>query len=479
MNNNEKLDMLKYFSSKIVIGILGMIALSLYSKMLNPNVYGAYSLIIGFINVLISIFIGWLGSSALRYYKKEDKSIILSNVMLDWIIMLIFLIFLLFITSKISPNLNIEKYFLYVVFIIVGLSLYEIFEKILRVSNKTNIYIIAIILQSFFNVTLFYILVSKFNLGIDAIFIANIISHFIFITIALSSINIKKNIDLKLISLDMQQKFLKYGLPMVGVWGISWILSYSDRFIILHFFSNYQVGLYDMSYRIVENIMNLFITSFSLSTFPMLLRAWNNDGKKSCIKLLQNIFKYFFIIMIPLLFGILAVRDKMYTTFLDPQYVGGILVYCFTAFGIFFMGINNILYKLWQLEEKTYKILIYMTVSVVLNIVLNLILVPIYGYIIAAATTFFSYLFINVIVSFSVQKTFSFNYDYKVIIKCLINSVIMYICIRIINSFVNGWFGLITMICIGIVIYAFLTLITKVAQDEIALLRSILMRRNK
>ena len=89
MKNQEKMNMLKYFIAKILIGLLGMICLSLYSKMLKPDIYGIYSLLLGFINVSISIFIGWIGSSALRYYDayKENKKIFISNLMIDWFFM--------------------------------------------------------------------------------------------------------------------------------------------------------------------------------------------------------------------------------------------------------------------------------------------------------------------------------------------------------------------------------------------------------
>ena len=78
--SKEKKDVFLFFISKIIIGIIGLISMTIYSKVLTTEEYGNYSLITSFVNALVCIFIGWIGSASLRYYieyneKDEKKSI--------------------------------------------------------------------------------------------------------------------------------------------------------------------------------------------------------------------------------------------------------------------------------------------------------------------------------------------------------------------------------------------------------------------
>ena len=71
--SNEKKDIGLFFIYKIIIGVIGLLLVTFYSSLIDPSDYGDYSLISGFVSALISIFIGWIGSSSLRYYIDYEK----------------------------------------------------------------------------------------------------------------------------------------------------------------------------------------------------------------------------------------------------------------------------------------------------------------------------------------------------------------------------------------------------------------------
>ena len=136
---NDKIDVIIFFISKVLIGIIGLISVSIYSKNLTTEAFGNYSLIIGLTNALISLFIGWIGSSALRYYVEYEnkKEVFYSNINIYILVMLLIIFMIELLVGIFSVHIPIINFYLPVVIITINLGYYEVLEKILRASQKT------------------------------------------------------------------------------------------------------------------------------------------------------------------------------------------------------------------------------------------------------------------------------------------------------------------------------------------------------
>ena len=474
MFDSSKKDVIKFFIAKTFIGIIGLISISLYSSCLDPGEYGDYSLIIGLINVLIAIFIGWIGSSSLRYYDnyKNEEVSFFSNVVIGSFIMIIISIIILYISSKFFKNIPIEQYFVFSIVLFLILSYVDIYEKIFRASGKTNIYVFAILLQACTNISLFYTLVKVYNLGIYALMISSVVSNSLFLIIASSALKISKKIKINKLNVELQKKFLSYGIPMIGVWGISWILNYCDRYIIALFYNSYSVGIYDMSYKLAESSINILITSFTLAIFPRLITTWNESGKNEAEKKVEEVLKYYFFITIPAILGLIFISDKLYGTILDPMYKSGKNILIIVSIGMLFNGLCNILNKIWQLNEKTKNIFYIMIVSSIVNVVLNLMLLPIYGIDIAALATLISYLIANIITYLLVRKEFKIIINYKSLIITILSCIPMCIFLFINSKNVNTLIGLLIEILIAIMIYFIFNIILGNFKSELSMIKN-------
>lgn len=446
-------DIIKFFIVKIFIGVIGFFSMSLYSSLLDPSEYGNYSLIIGFINILIAIFIGWIGSSALRYYdeNRNNKTIFFSNITISIFFMIFVSIIITYLGTIFFKNIPLKEYFIFVIFLLSILSCVDVFEKVLRASKETNIYMYTILLQTFLNIVVFYILIKMYNLGIYALFISNIISNFIFLLICIFKLKIYKNLEFKKFDRELQKRFLEYGIPMIGVWGIGWILSYCDRYMIAMFYSSYDVGIYDMSYKIAENSINILITSFTLAVFPRLISIWNKHGEQKTISKLEEILRYYFILIIPAIIGLISISDKLYITILDPSYSIGKNIIIITSIGMLFNGLCNILNKVWQLNKSTKNIFYIMFFSAVINILLNILLLPKFGINVAAYTTLISYFTGNIVTYILIRNKFKLRIDYKSILISFISCIPMSVYIYSAN--ISNIIELIIQILIAIVIY--------------------------
>ncbi len=463
--SKDKKDVVIYFVSKVIIGVISLVTVTLYSRLLNPDEYGEYSLIAGLVSALIAIFIGWIGSSALRYYidyskDKSEKTRFYSNVIMYTVVMIIAMIAILFIISLLSNVVPINKYLIATIIFTVSLSFMEVFEKIFRASQKTVIYAISMVFQVISNIVIFYILV-KFEIGANSVLYSTALSKIIFVIISIITLKVLFHFNILTFDKQLLKRFLKFGIPMIGVWGISWILSYCDRYIIALFYEDYDVGIYDMSYKIAENSINVIITSFTLAVYPILIKVFKNEGKEKLELKIKSVIKYFFILTIPSIVGLSLIVNKLYLSVIDMKYYSGRYIIALVCIGMMFNGFNAILNKTWQLKEKTKNIFYVMLVTVIINIILNMIFIPMFGIIAAAVTTLVSYFISNVITFIFIRKDFRLMIDYKSLIKTIISCTVMASFLIWFNRYVNGLLMMIVEIIIAVLIYGLMSIILK------------------
>jgi O-antigen/teichoic acid export membrane protein len=335
----------------------------------------------------------------------------------------------------------------------------DVFEKILRASQNNKAYASAIIVQSLANIGLFYVFV-KYNETASSILLSASLSRLLFLLIAFISLGVFKYVRVNTYDKRILKKFLDFGIPMIGVWGISWVLSYCDRYIIAYFHDSYNVGLYDMSYKLAENSLNMLVSSFTLAVYPILIKLWKEKGKNAVELKTRGVIKYYFMLVIPGLVGLTLILDKLFINIIDKKYIPGRYVIIIVAVGMVFNGFNAIMNKIWQLKEKTKNIFNIMLVTVAINIILNILLIPSYGINAAAATTLFSYICSNVITYLMIRKEFKLEFDIKSIVKTMISTMVMSAYVIWFNNYVDTTLLLLIEVLVAGLIYAMMQILT-------------------
>ena len=417
-----------YLATKIVMGIVGVFSITVQTTYVEPGVLGNFSLITGFTGVLLSLFVGWVSSSSMRYYdyyKEKNEKGFFTTIHVDWGIMLLLVLFLTAISSLLLKTIPIKENLLLVLILIVFASGVDIYEKMMRAAGHGYAYSILLIIQSVLNIGLIIVFFRFTTMKIEALFVAKIIISAIFVFVAFGMLKIPKKISVKTYSGEMNKIFWTYGFPMVGVWGVSWLLNYGDRYIINAFMTSHEVGLYDVSYRFAESSIGLIISAFNLAFFPHMIKCWNEKGKEGVCQMVRGVLNYLFMFSIPAVVGISLLSNQFYGTIIDVQYKDAAIVIVISSVGFIFMGVNGTLYKMWQLEEKT-KAVLYLTIfSVALNLTTNIIFIPRFGYVAAAATTVVSYVVVTILTAVLLRKRFSISLDMKQLVKQIVSSLVM------------------------------------------------------
>lgn len=459
-----------YFLGTVFVSCLGFIISLLYSKLFIPSDYGTYSLVAGAYGLISSVYGGWIGQSIIRSYQayREKGQINQFKSSIYWGHILMSSLFFVFslIFAKYS---KLDKLYSGLIIIMGAVYFFEYFILItntfLRAEGKAKQYSFNVTINNFLKIVmlLFLYYVLKFR-SIIVIGGSLLLAEAIQTLYLLIKYNVYKNLCGFSFNYSIFRKLFLFGFPLMGVAITSWVLNVSDRFIIKLFYSENEVGLYSYAYTLATSIFNLLVQFIMLGAFPNIVAAWENGGKKKACSVIQGYLKIYFIVLTPAIFGVLAVAQDLFNVLTDEKYHSCYPIFIVTAIGTVILGLTQYTNKAWELTNKTKVVLGLNVLSAILNVILNVILVPVVGYSVAAWTTNISYLLYLIISIVISRKILPISMDKIFIIKIFVSSVIMLVAIKICNYYIidQSIINLFFKVLIGMIIYLIMLLLTKI-----------------
>lgn len=186
----------------------------------------------------------------------------------------------------------------------------------------------------------------------------------------------------KYIDVEFWKYALLFNLPLVPHYLSQVILNSSDRIMIERMVGSSAAGIYGLAYSISQ-VMTMFNTALAQTEEPWLYRKIG-EKKIEDIKSIAYISFIFIagvnlmlILFAPEIIGIFAPKEYYDAIWVMPP----IAMSVFFSFSYYFFAIFEYYY------EKTRPIAVASCVGAILNIVLNCLLIPIFGYYAAGYTT--------------------------------------------------------------------------------------------
>jgi O-antigen/teichoic acid export membrane protein len=478
-------DMSKYLPAQIVPGIVGFISIPIITRLFQPGEYGNYVLVISTVSV-ISVIVGWLSIPIIRFYPlyEHNKKLpafygtILTMTFISIIILTcIFVIILLFLKSNISRGLYLLMWIGVPVFIFT--SCFEVFLEFLRARREINWYSGFVAWKSIVAICFGILLVIIFQFGVDGLLWGIVLSLVIGFPLLWRISLGKVSFHLKNISIPLTSDLARYGFPLVIGNLAAWILSLSDRYVLKFFRSSQEVGIYSASYGISENSIMLIATLFALTIGSIVYNLWEKEGEKKCQEFVSQLARYYLLVCIPAVFGLSALGKPLIKILTGQEYHAGYKIIPLVTLGAFFLGLQQMFHAGVNFYKKTHLIMLSIIFSGLLNLGLNILLIPKYGYMAAAITTLISYAFLLFLMIIFSRQFFVWQFPFRSLSKIICASAIMGIVVYYVGNSLtySVSINLISGTCIGMVVYIIILLLLKeFLQEEIQIFH--LLKKN-
>jgi O-antigen/teichoic acid export membrane protein len=399
-------------------------------------------------------------TSFIRFFidAKEEKlkrEIYSTSLILISFTSLLFSVIIYFLSGTVSNFIgfeNIEKgtYLIKILSILLFFDTISRFPLLLlRAELKAKIYfylsVSSLLINLIFNVL--FIVVLKLN--VEAILYSYIISV-IFALIA-GLVITKKFFSLKFSLKEAKELFI-YGNKFIYFGLFLLLIDVSDRFFLKYFFDESIVGIYSASYRL-GTLMSLAIAAFRFSWTPYFLNLSENPENK---KIISEIFTYFIFagLFLFLFFSFFTEPVVKYSfdgfSLLNSKYYSGLIIIPIILLSYFFSGLFANLNVVPFYTNRTSILLLISLEGLIINILLNILLIPKFQMLGAAYSTLFTYVIMFIHIYYLSQKLYKIEYQWKAILILSISAAILFAIFYYIQNYLE------IRLLIKVIIYFFL-----------------------
>lgn len=259
----------------------------------------------------------------------------------------------------------------------------------------------------------------------------------------------------------------KESMPLMLAGVFVSILTQIDTVMLSLMKGDQAVGWYSAAYRMTTSLGFIPVALMS-SIFPMMSYSYSTSHD-SLLATAEKSYKYLLIIALPLAFGTTILADKLIWTLYETQFTQSIIA---LQILIWTASLSFLILVLGTVLISTNKHVTNMHltgIGSVLNVTLNLALIPKFSYIGAASATVISSMFIFLGSIYFVHKDFPEIKFFKILIRPLIACATMSVFLIYFRSY-----SLIVLIPFGTIIYfSTLFFIKTISAEDIRIMKMI------
>ncbi len=402
---------------------IGFLLLPVYTRFLTPADYGKLELL-NVTSIMLFVFtVQGLTTAFLRFHadakSEREKYELISTSFYYLVLSALTSCGLLYIfaeqygafvfgeTDQFSIFVKIMVFTAF--FEIASLTAFQLF----RVTQQSVKYVIVVLAGFLTNVGFNIYFVVGLKLSIKGVLLGNCISALIVLFINLFLI--RQSLVFK-ISGSKLREMLRFGLPLVFASLFIWVLQISDRFLLQRLSSTEELGWYSLAYRFATIMSFLAITPFSTAWGAHCFQIATRDDAQ---KTFATITTFWLLILCVLASGLVILTPFVIKLMADEAF----WVAQQAVFPLVCMMVVNGMFTIFDLGINVAKRTQYMAyivgVGAVMNVGLNVILIPGFGMMGAAYASLASFGAITMITYFVSQKVYFIPFQIARLIKLM------------------------------------------------------------
>jgi O-antigen/teichoic acid export membrane protein len=421
---------LVYGAGSVILKAIGFFLIPLYTRFLTPADYGIMA-VTGSIESVLRIIITLKLSSAVTYFffntdnenerRKINGTIWILMTLISFVIALVLDQFSESLATLFFRNIPFSPY--------IRLSIWTAFFGSLslmpfvlwKIKEKPKQYITFTVTNTLLVISLIIYLVVFRRQGaygyIFGTFLGTMIMSLFFVIVTLRQSKL-------IIQWKMLGGILAYSLPLIPHAISSWLLNLSDRTILERFVSLDQIGIYSLGYQFGSIIM-LISTAINYAWVPYLFKTVKED-EAHANKRIARIATYYVLVITFVALGISLFINILIILMAKSTFHGATQVTYWVLGGHILNSFYYIPVNFLFLTKNTKYVPIITLISGILNVSLNLLLVPQFGIKAAAVVTFVSYAIMLLLVLVITQRVYPIDYEFKRISQVILTAIFIF-----------------------------------------------------
>lgn len=222
-------------------------------------------------------------------------------------------------------------------------------------------------------------------------------------------------IGYRIINFKFQFSILKesllFSLPLIPTIMCAWILNLSDRIFIERYFSLEEVGIYSLGYNIA-GLVGIISGAIAMTYWPIFFRLANSDEQSQARRTLYRYNHLILMAIVLVSFCIAFFSKEVIILAFNDRYTAAYRFVGLISFAYLFINAGGIIGLGFQQSKKMKENMIIAILMAGTNIMLNFLLIPVFGAYGAAYATILSFV-LGFILSYLYTKKYCFFIPFR------------------------------------------------------------------
>jgi len=425
-----------YLAGNIMVMVTGFITMPILTRALSTADYGVLSLVSVTVFTALSLAKGGLQEAAVRFYSEFKNgnrpdlavyynTLFWSSATLALIAGLVFGGAGLFWHDNISDDDALQLVLIIAGMVISG-GLFMRLSNFLRAEQNTKHYNLFMILQRYSILAFGFLAMFNTSRPLLGFLAGNLIGEIVVVIVLLGLFIFHGKIRRPQISSAFLKECLRFGIPLVGFELASYLLKIADRYLVKIFLGSEAVGIYSLAYNLCSYLNDALFFAVWYAVYPIYMDLWQKKGEAETAQFLTKASTYLLLLALPVIWGFSALSTDAITYIASEKYLSAVPFVPYLLIGMIFWGFVPIFGAGLYIHKQTKTIAALTFAGLILNVGLDLYLIPRYQLFGAAIGTLVSYAFL---ISLVVWKAFPYlrvSIDGRMLAKALAASLVMY-----------------------------------------------------
>jgi O-antigen/teichoic acid export membrane protein len=249
--------------------------------------------------------------------------------------------------------------------------------------------------------------------------------------------------------LDVAWSMLAFGTPQVVSVVSAWVLALSDRYLLTLFGSLDQVAKYSVAYSLGTVVSTLIISPFQMAWPTAMFAIAKRPDAPQVYKI---VFRWFGLLLLLAVFGLGVACTALLSWLFPWSYRTAAPVIPVVGLSLAMYGVYNVFMIGANIRRKTWMAGVFSLSAAVLNVGVNLILIPRYGAFGAAASTLVAYIALAIIAYIGNQMIYPIPFEIGRFMLAAVTGIALFIVVNAAASH-TGIIGGVGFGAVGFIIY--------------------------
>ncbi len=369
-----------YLIARGLPGLINLLALALYTRLLSPEDYGRYALVVVGAGLVGAILFQWLQLGLLRFLaaKQNDRQIFLSTIWSGFLVVVGVGCCITLIAASIIADASLR------VLVVLGLMLL-VFQAFFDMNQELERSLFSHLRYGSYALARATLSLSFGGLltwqgwGAEGLLIGMIAGNFFPL---ISQYRSRwRGVNVRLRNPQILRQLLSYGLPLTVTFALGFIVSSSDRFLLGMLLNVEAAGLYTVAYNFSQQSLGMLLMIVNLAAYPLAVRALEQEGQVEARLQLRRNGTLLLGTALPAAAGMAILAPNIAQVFLGESYrlAAGSLI-PWIAVGALIAGIKAFHFDLsFHLGQRTVVQVWVVLITALVNVALNFLLIPRFG----------------------------------------------------------------------------------------------------